>query len=231
MFESSEVAEKRQILKLLLQNPTVKEKKLGFSYWAPLTGRCSNLFGGVDIIKYLDILLDMLRLVLPSKKYMKEFTAYIRELYKRKEISKKEFNDKIKRNKDINAFLKRLKDDRNGINLEKNKIAYTIYWLVNGKKYIGTLRLNKRLNKKLRIRGGHIGYVIRPSERKKGYGAKILRLGLLKAKTKGLKKVLIDCRENNIASKKIIEANGGVFIKKKRVKGEPASLHYYINVK
>ncbi len=162
----------------------------------------------------------MLRLVLPSKKYMKEFTAYIRELYKRKEISKKEFNDKIKRNKDINAFLKRLKDDRNGINLEKNKIAYTIYWLVNGKKYIGTLRLNKRLNKKLRIRGGHIGYVIRPSERKKGYGAKILRLGLLKAKTKGLKKVLIDCRENNIASKKIIEANGGVFIKKKRVKGE-----------
>ena len=86
----------------------------------------------------------MLRLVLPSKKYMKEFTAYIRELYKRKEISKKEFNDKIKRNKDINAFLKRLKDDRNGINLEKNKIAYTIYWLVNGKKYIGQFIEGKR---------------------------------------------------------------------------------------
>ena len=143
----------------------------------------------------------MLRLILPSKKYMKEFTYYIEELYKKKEISKKEFNDKIERNKNIATFLKRLKDNRNGINLEKGKITHTMYWLVDGKKFIGVLRLNKKLNKKLRIRGGNIGYAIRPSERKKGYGIEILRLGLLKAKAQGFKKIRIDCRENNIASK------------------------------
>jgi len=35
LFESSEVAEKRQILKLLLQNPTVNGKKLEFSIASP----------------------------------------------------------------------------------------------------------------------------------------------------------------------------------------------------
>jgi len=35
LFESSEVPEKRQILKLLLQNPTVNGKKLEFSIASP----------------------------------------------------------------------------------------------------------------------------------------------------------------------------------------------------
>jgi len=174
----------------------------------------------------------MLRLVLPSKKYMEEYRAYLKELYNKKEISKKEFNNKIEERKNISTFLKRLSNNRKGIDLGKGKIAHTMYWLVDSKKFIGALRLNKKLNKKLRIRGGNIGYAIRPSKQKKGYGTEILRLGLLKAKIQGLKKVRIDCRENNIASKKIIEANGGIFINKIKIKGKgPASLHYYINIK
>ena len=54
--------------------------------------------------------------------------------------------------------------------------------------------------------GGNIGYAIRPSERKKGYGKKQLQLILEKAKEHNLKKVLITCKENNIASKKTIES-------------------------
>mgnify|MGYP001371220937 CR=1 FL=1 len=164
----------------------------------------------------------MLKLVLPSKKYIIGNTAYINELYKKREISKKELDDKIEQRKNISAFLKKL----------NNSKTTFIYWLVDDNKFIGVLRLSKRLNKKLRIRGGNIGYAIRPSERKKGYGTEILRLGLLKAKVGGFKKIRIDCRENNIASKKIIEENGGVFIKKTNIKGQgPQSLHYYINIK
>lgn len=67
---------------------------------------------------------------------------------------------------------------------------------------------------------------------KKRYGYEILRLGLLKAKTQGYKKIRIDHRENNIASKKIIVANGGVFLDKIKIKGEgPASFRYRINIK
>lgn len=57
--------------------------------------------------------------------------------------------------------------------------------------------------------GGHIGYDIRPSQRKKGYGKAILRLVLPLAKELGINKVLITCDVTNIASKKIIKANGG----------------------
>jgi len=146
-------------------------------------------------------------------------------------MSKKEIEDNMEKRKNASAFIKSLKDARVGIGIG-DQVPHTVYWLVDGKKFIGALRLNKKLNKKLRIRGGNIGYTIRPSERKKGYGIKILRLGLLKAKVHGFKKIRIDCREDNIASKKIIEENGAVFIDKIKTKGKgPASLRYYINIK
>ena len=53
--------------------------------------------------------------------------------------------------------------------------------------------------------GGHIGYAIRPSERGKGYGELQLNLLIEKLNEMNIEKALITCRENNIASKKIIE--------------------------
>lgn len=173
----------------------------------------------------------MIRLVLPSKKYLKGNIEFLKELYKEKSISKKELDEKLGVRKNASAFIKSFKDARIGVGIG-DQVPHTVYWLVDGKKFIGALRLNKKMNKKLRIRGGNIGYEIRPSEKKKGYGGEILRLGLLKAKIHGLKKVYIDHREDNIASKKIIEKNGGIFIEKRKDKGgKPPSLHYYFNVR
>ena len=53
--------------------------------------------------------------------------------------------------------------------------------------------------------GGHIGYGIRPSERKKGYATLQLKLILDKLKELNINQALITCRENNIASKKTME--------------------------
>lgn len=61
--------------------------------------------------------------------------------------------------------------------------------------------------------GGHIGYCVRPSERRKGYGKEMLRLNLINCKAFGLDKVMITCDEGNIASEKTIRANGGVYEK------------------
>jgi len=58
--------------------------------------------------------------------------------------------------------------------------------------------------------GGHIGYDIRPSKRKQGYGNKILELALPKTKELGIHKALLTCDEPNTGSQKIIERNGGV---------------------
>jgi len=58
---------------------------------------------------------------------------------------------------------------------------------------------------------GCIGYSIRPKERDKGYGTKILSLLLEKCKDFKLEYVTISCLERNLASKLIIERNGGEF--------------------
>ncbi|WP_208919150.1 GNAT family N-acetyltransferase [Paenibacillus uliginis] len=59
------------------------------------------------------------------------------------------------------------------------------------------------------IHGGHIGFVIRPSERSKGYGKLLLKELLDKAKEKQISEVLLTCDEDNAASRRIIESNGG----------------------
>ena len=58
--------------------------------------------------------------------------------------------------------------------------------------------------------GGHIGYSIRPSERGKGYAKETLRQGLQLAKAKNIKKALVTCSVNNLASRSVILANGGL---------------------
>ena len=58
--------------------------------------------------------------------------------------------------------------------------------------------------------GGHIGYGIRPTERRKGYAKAMLKMALEKCIQVDIKKVLITCDKTNIASAETILANGGM---------------------
>lgn len=76
-------------------------------------------------------------------------------------------------------------------------------------KIVGSVQLRHELNEDLRKRGGHIGYGICPSERKKGYGSEQLSLVLLKAKELNIQRVMISCDRDNIASARVALKNGG----------------------
>ena len=89
-------------------------------------------------------------------------------------------------------------------------VPATHFWLIDGQRYLGDLDLRHCLNDSLRRYGGHIGYTIRPSERRKGYGKLVCKLGIQEARKRGIDDILITCDDDNIASCKIIEANGGV---------------------
>jgi len=67
------------------------------------------------------------------------------------------------------------------------------------------------LTQHLMREGGHIGYDIRPTKRNQGYGKKNSRVCIIKSKSIGIARALVTCDETNLASKKVIEANGGVF--------------------
>jgi predicted acetyltransferase len=90
-------------------------------------------------------------------------------------------------------------------------VPESYFWLIDNDEYIGTTRLRHHLTAGLRQYGGHIGYEIRPSKRMQGYGKEILRLALLEARKYGITRALVTCNRDNVGSRKIIEANGGVF--------------------
>lgn len=75
---------------------------------------------------------------------------------------------------------------------------------------VGTVDIRHRLNDFLAAFGGHIGYGVRPSERKKGYATEILRLALAYARDRlQLERAMIACYAENEASWRTILANGG----------------------
>jgi predicted acetyltransferase len=57
---------------------------------------------------------------------------------------------------------------------------------------------------------GHVGYSVVPEKRRLGYATRALALMLEVAREEGLKRVFLSCKKSNIASRKVIEANGGI---------------------
>ena len=111
---------------------------------------------------------------------------------------------------DFTSYVRRLDDHEKGIGLPKDFVPATTFWLVDGDRIIGRSSIRHSLTPNLEREGGHVGYDIRPSERRKGYGTLILALTLPRASALGLHRVLVTCDEDNHASMRIIEKNGGV---------------------
>ncbi len=108
-------------------------------------------------------------------------------------------------------MLKKWSDEKSDHMYDLGLVPATTYFLVDeqGKVY-GSLNLRHSLNNYLLKVGGHIGYGIRPSMRRKGYASMMLRQVLLICREMKLEKVLITCDEDNLASAKTIEKFGGV---------------------
>ena len=85
------------------------------------------------------------------------------------------------------------------------------YFAVVDNRIVGTIQIRYRLNAYLANYGGHIGYGIRPTERRKGYAAEMLAQALIRCREKGLLRVLITCDADNEGSARTMMRNGGVF--------------------
>lgn len=94
-----------------------------------------------------------------------------------------------------------------------NWTACHFFWVVDDEdSYVGSLALRHELTAFLLREGGHIGYSIRPSARRRGHARDALRLALPVARDElGMREVLLTCQEGNEGSRRAIEANGGVY--------------------
>ena len=89
-------------------------------------------------------------------------------------------------------------------------VTGSVYFAMVNDKIVGTIAIRDYLNNSLLNIGGHIGYGVRPSERRKGYASQMLAAALEKCKDANMKKVLVTCDKSNTASAKTIIRNGGV---------------------
>ena len=148
-----------------------------------------------------------IKLVEPSIALKSEFLDLLDDQQQAGEV----FFDPALPRKDFAAYLRELTQMSVGIDLPAGVVPMSTYWMVwSDQTILGVSKLRHHLTPTLEIHGGHIGYYIRPSQRKQGFGSLLLALTLEKAQAWGINPVRITCNTDNIGSARIIEKNGGV---------------------
>jgi predicted acetyltransferase len=93
----------------------------------------------------------------------------------------------------------------------KGWVPATTLWWVEGEAYLARIAIRHELTPSLLEQGGHIGYDVRPSARRHGHATAMLRAALPVAHRLGISSALVTCDHDNIGSRKVIEACGGLF--------------------
>jgi predicted acetyltransferase len=120
--------------------------------------------------------------------------------------------DELKDRQGFARFVNALLDDALPENPRKpGYVPCTYLWIVDGGTFLGSLAIRHELNKYLLNEGGHIGYSVRPSARRRGHAARALADALPISRELGIPQVLLTCDEDNAGSRATIEKNGGTY--------------------
>jgi len=119
----------------------------------------------------------------------------------------------LRRYDDPKEYLEMCRMMENPETVPEDKVLATQFLYVRKKdnKVVGMIQIRHYFNEYLEKYAGHIGYSVRPSERRKGYAKEMLKNVLPFCREIGLEKVLVVCIDGNIGSEKTILANGGVY--------------------
>lgn len=151
------------------------------------------------------IAVPMPSLIPPTVEYEESYRSYIDELGSAERYPFTldfEFDD-------FPALVARLNNLSLGIDLPDGSEPSSTFWLVEKGEIVGVSSLRHRMTDRLRLLGGHIGFGVRPSAQGRGVAKELLKQTLTQAAHLGMSEVLVICLEENTASARVIEANGG----------------------
>lgn len=126
-------------------------------------------------------------------------------------------------------WFKRIQALASKNNIPKGLVPSTLKLAYDHNQLVGIIDMRHYLNEGLLKSGGHIGYSVRPTQRKKGYASAMMKEALKFYKQIHVDKVLLCCLKDNRASQKTIIHSGGV-LENEIQDGEDIYLRYWINV-
>ena len=167
----------------------------------------------IEYIPGKDIPEDELLFVEPTMNFAKEIAAYRQEMLDAESSFDGCFS--MKRMPDIQEYVDycigwanpRREPGKNGV---WGNVLLVIR--KSDMKMIGCMQVHNVLTKKMKQYTGHVGYSVRPAERRKGYAKKMLAKALDFLTSFEFEEVYVSCLPENEASKKTILANGGEYI-------------------
>ncbi|HUG09398.1 MAG TPA: GNAT family N-acetyltransferase [Opitutaceae bacterium] len=112
---------------------------------------------------------------------------------------------------DFSNYIEQLEGHSRGIGVPKHFVPNTFLVGVVEGVIVGRVSIRHSLNDFLAKVGGHIGYGVIPSQRRRGCATGMLRQAIPICASLGIGSALITCDENNVASRKVVEACGGIF--------------------
>lgn len=155
--------------------------------------------------------MDAIKLVIPSEEYLDQVWAYRQECQDAN--SSMDGCGPLRHAESAEQWLAATTSCMNPATVPEGRVQATQFLAVRESdgRVVAMIQIRHYFNEYLEKYAGHIGYSVRPVERRKGYAKETLRLALPFCKEIGLDRVLISCEPNNPGSRRTILANGGVY--------------------